>query len=180
MRIVAAIVSAVVLSLPASAAADGDGYFCVARGYLACETRFAATPSKHELHVVRFSTAGGIVAAQPITLDDFQVHGIRCLSTVVELAGWETTYSVDISVSGGVEHHTVSRLIQPGGGESARARDHRLTPAFRGRVSRNGRLNASTQVRHRLQSAAPSGIARYHTVWIEPCLLRSGAGRAAG
>ena len=100
MTIVVVLASAVVLSLPASAAADSDGYFCVARGYLAYEVRSATTPSKHELHVVRFSTAGGIVAAQPVILDDFQVHGMRCQPATVELGGWETTYSVDVVGSG--------------------------------------------------------------------------------
>lgn len=33
------------------------------------ETRFATTPSRHELHVVRFSAASGIEADQPVVLD---------------------------------------------------------------------------------------------------------------
>jgi hypothetical protein len=119
LRIVAAIVSAVVLSLPASAAADSDGYFCVARGYLAYEMRSATTPSKHELHIVRFSTARGIVAAQPVILDDFQVHGMRCLPTVVELVGWETTHSVDISGSGQSFPTTASPALRGAGQPTA-------------------------------------------------------------
>jgi hypothetical protein len=116
--------------------------------------------------VVRFNSAAGIVAAEPVTLDDFQVHGMHCRAEVVELVGWSQTYIVDISkpdarmtrrlvafnpeqaeaaanlghlgkeqvidldggaapgefqlvvarvsrrVRGGIEHHTVSRLIR--------------------------------------------------------------------
>ena len=87
---------AIVLCFPAHAAADSDGYFCVGRGYLAYERRLAPAV-KHELRLVRFDSTIGIVPAQPIELDDFQVHAMRCLPGVVELTGWNTVYSVDIS-----------------------------------------------------------------------------------
>jgi hypothetical protein len=85
------------LFAPAAAAADSDGYYCAGPGYLAYETRFVEAPATHLLHIVRFSRAGGIEPLPAIPLDDFQVHGMRCHSTVVELEGWTTGYSVDIS-----------------------------------------------------------------------------------
>jgi hypothetical protein len=116
MNILAVVVIAAVLFLPASAAADSDGYFCAGRGYLAYAMRFAATPSKHELHVVRFGGTSGIVVAQPVLLDDFQVHGMRCLSGAVELIGWETVYSVDIS--GARQPATIARSAAPVAGQA--------------------------------------------------------------
>ena len=161
------LVALAVAMLPSKALADSDGYFCVGRGYLAYERRFAAAPARHQLQVVRFGGTRGIVADAPVLLDDFQVHGMRCTSQRVEIVGWHTTYLVDVSgsaspvaveqrgvsngttptsppanlghwaqpsvlsleaegddlfqlviartsqrVSGGVEHHTVTRLIQ--------------------------------------------------------------------
>lgn len=74
--------------------ADSDAYYCAARGYLAVETRLA-TPGKHELHIIRFG-AGGMTAAAPIALDDFQVHGMTCRAGQIEIQGWERTYTVDL------------------------------------------------------------------------------------
>ena len=87
----------VFLLLPVAASADSDGYFCIGRGYLAYETRFTAAEAGHQLHVVRFSTAGGIVAARPVPLEDFQVQRMTCRADAVELVGWNAVYSVDLS-----------------------------------------------------------------------------------
>lgn len=76
--------------------ADSDAYYCAARGYLAFETRLGT--GKHELHVVRFG-AGGVTAAAPLALDDFQVHGMTCRAGQVEIQGWDRTYTVDISAA---------------------------------------------------------------------------------
>jgi hypothetical protein len=84
-----------VFCLPRLAYADSDFYYCAARGYLAYETRLGTKPAKHELHIVRFGNSG-IVAAAPIVLDEFQVHGMTCSAGAVEVHGWERTYSVNI------------------------------------------------------------------------------------
>ena len=81
---------------PASVFADSDGYFCVGHGYVAYERRLPTTPVTHSLHVVRFGPAG-LMAAPPLALDDFQVHGMACRRDAVELLGWNTAYLVDIS-----------------------------------------------------------------------------------
>lgn len=84
-----------VLSLPRFVYADSDFYYCAARGYLAYETRLGTKPPKHELHIVRFGNTG-IVAAAPIALEEFQVHGMTCRAGAVEVHGWERTYTVII------------------------------------------------------------------------------------
>jgi hypothetical protein len=89
------ILTGLVLCLPRLADADSDFYYCAARGYLAYETRLATKTPKHELHIVRFGNTG-IVAAAPIALDEFQVHGMTCRAGAVEIHGWERIYSVTI------------------------------------------------------------------------------------
>ena len=85
-----------VVCLPRIAYADSDFYYCATRGYLAYETRLGTKPLKHELHIVRFGSRG-IVAAAPIPLEEFQVHGMTCRAGVVEIHGWERSYAIDIS-----------------------------------------------------------------------------------
>jgi hypothetical protein len=85
-------------SWPAVALADSDGYYCAGRGYLAYETRFAASGTQHVLHILRFSRADGIGQLQLIPLDDFQTHGMSCGDRSIELAAWSTRYLVDLSV----------------------------------------------------------------------------------
>lgn len=97
MKTCAVALAAFALFTPTAAEADSDGYFCVGRGYVAYESRFSPTAVAHQLHVVRFGTTIGIVADTPVSLDDFQVHGMICRPGVVELVGWSRTYSVDIS-----------------------------------------------------------------------------------
>ncbi len=175
MRIVVVIVSAIVFLLPASAAADSDGYFCTGRGYLAYETRFATTPSRHELHVVRFSTTRGIVADQPVILDDFQVHGMRCLPSKVELVGWTMTYSVDISGSRQQPPRTVESGLR--GVDQGKATDNL------GRLSKPQVVTLEADGEDRFQlviarvSQRVSGGLEHHTV---SRLIRRGATRRPG
>lgn len=89
------LLAGLILCLPRIAYADSDFYYCAARGYLAYETRLGTKPAKHELHIVRFGNTG-IVAAAPIALDEFQVHGMTCRAGAVEIHGWERTYTVNI------------------------------------------------------------------------------------
>jgi hypothetical protein len=89
---------AVLLSWPAAAHADSDGYYCAGRGYLAYETRFGASETTHVLHVIRFSPSRGISQAQDIPLPEFQTHGMRCGDDAIELAGFTARYVVDLSL----------------------------------------------------------------------------------
>ena len=89
---------AVLLSCPAAARADSDGYYCAGRGYVAYETRLGASEPHHVLHVVRFSRSSGIGQTQEIALADFQTHGMRCGDGVIELDAFTVPYLVDVSV----------------------------------------------------------------------------------
>jgi hypothetical protein len=93
----AALIAAIALGHPAVAAADSDGYYCAGSGYLAYETRFTQQPAQHLLHVITFSRVRGIARLEPIALDDFQVHGMSCGATVINLQAWTTSYLVDIA-----------------------------------------------------------------------------------
>lgn len=87
--------------VPAVAAADSDYYYCAGPGYIAYESRLQHGAPGHELHVVRFSRAGGITALPPIPLDDFQVQGMTCGATSVELRSSRMVYLVDLSAARG-------------------------------------------------------------------------------
>lgn len=93
----ASVVVVAALLTPAVAAADSDGYYCAGPGYVAYETRFSTPSAGHLLHVVRFSRSEGIVALDPIALEDFQVRGMTCGETVIQLTGGRTEYAVDIT-----------------------------------------------------------------------------------
>jgi hypothetical protein len=75
-------------ALPAQA--DEDGFFCVAKGYLAYELRNGITPgvTGHVLRVVRFDSQRGIYRAGEVGLQDFQVHRMICSEDRVEISGW--------------------------------------------------------------------------------------------
>lgn len=81
--------------LPTTASADSDGSFCVGRGYLAYETRFAA--GGHLVHIVRFAPGTGIVTTEPIPIEDFQVHVMTCAADSVALDGTQTGVSVGLA-----------------------------------------------------------------------------------
>ena len=87
--------------IPAVASADSDHYYCAGPGYLAYESRLQYDAPGHELHVVRFSRAGGITVLPPIPLDDFQVHDMTCGATTVELRSSRMVYVVDLAAAGG-------------------------------------------------------------------------------
>ena len=103
---------AVPLVVPQLARADSDGYYCIGHGYVAYETRFSSQPSKHLLHVIRFSSTEGIVRIAPIALEDFQVHGMTCHATEIELDAWTAEYVVDIA---DLQRPTITSRPKPAG-----------------------------------------------------------------
>ena len=104
---------AVLLSCPAAARADSDGYYCAGRGYVAYETRLGASGPQHVLHVVRFSRTGGIGQAQDIPLADFQTHGMRCGDRVIEVDAFTVRYLVDVSVPERPRTKTENAALDP-------------------------------------------------------------------
>lgn len=79
------------------ATADSDGYYCVGKDYLAYQFAFTNGASEHYLAVI--SLARGFALDEPATIElpAFQVHGMRCNATSIELHDLTTIYGVDIS-----------------------------------------------------------------------------------
>jgi hypothetical protein len=99
--------------------ADSDGYYCTTVTYLAYELRFTSgpdhqPPNGHTLFIVRLGDAR---SPQPIAirLPDFQVHGMRCADTAVELAGWDMVYIVDVGHDEGLNVRAVLPRAKAGG-----------------------------------------------------------------
>ncbi|HEY2433534.1 MAG TPA: hypothetical protein VGI12_12735 [Vicinamibacterales bacterium] len=104
---------AMLLSCPAAARADSDGYYCAGRGYVAYETRLGATGPQHVLHVVRISRTSGIGQTQDIPLADFQTHGMRCGDAVIELDAFTVRYLVDVSAPERPRTTTENAVLDP-------------------------------------------------------------------
>jgi hypothetical protein len=103
--------------LSCAAAADTDGAFCTAKGYLAYEVRPANAYGvpEHVLHVIRFDAENGIYEAGQVKLDSFQVHGLTCGADRVEISGWGAgfeSYSIAVPPPG-------TKAVAGGSGASA-------------------------------------------------------------
>jgi len=79
-----------------TARADSDGYYCVGPSYLAYEFWFSVPGNRHVLHVIPLGATRGIGEADSLVLPIFQVHGMRCDASRVELLGWDSLYTVDL------------------------------------------------------------------------------------
>jgi hypothetical protein len=97
LRAILAVPLLLVLADPPSLAVDSHGYYCTARGILAFELRWVGPASDHQLHIVRYSEAAGIVPLPPIVLDDFQVFDMTCFEDSIEIEGSAGDYLVDLS-----------------------------------------------------------------------------------
>lgn len=96
------------------ACADSDGYFCSATDLLIYELSFSGNRPGHWLYAVKFGPGSSLSEGASVTLPEFQVHGMQCSSTQVEILGWESllVYDVtDIKQPRMVEART---LIKPG------------------------------------------------------------------
>ncbi|MGO9094728.1 MAG: hypothetical protein ACLQGV_05845 [Bryobacteraceae bacterium] len=93
--------------------ADSDGCFCSSPSFLAYEFSFSKQPAnQHKLYVVRF---GEVLPASPpsIEIPDFQVHGMTCNDTGVEIFGWDREYLVNVSATA-ISLVSETRLPAPG------------------------------------------------------------------
>ena len=107
--------------------ADSDGYFCSSPNFLAYEFSFSKEQAnQHKLYIVRFGEA---FSARPssIQIPDFQVHGMTCTGTGVELLGWEKKYLVNVSATA-ISLAGETRLPAPGRFPD----DHRNPPNLAG------------------------------------------------
>ena len=94
-----AVLAGIALSaLAAPAQADDDGSFCIGPNYIAYELSLSVSPGKreHALYVVSLTDSGGIGRPSKLGLPRFQVHGLRCNRTSVELLGWDSVYTVPV------------------------------------------------------------------------------------
>jgi len=98
----AVLVGIAVSALAPPAQADDDGSFCIGPNYIAYELSLNVTPGQreHALYVVSLTDSGGIGEPSKVGLPRFQVHGLRCTRTSVELLGWDSLYTVPVGRTG--------------------------------------------------------------------------------
>jgi hypothetical protein len=86
-----------VLFMAGPAWSDSDGYYCVGRDYLAYQFGLAAPPiASHHLYVIRFGGEQGISEPSIIELPQFQVQGMLCAESTVELEAYDGLYVVQL------------------------------------------------------------------------------------
>lgn len=115
MKRISVVIMAFALLFAQPVLADSDGYFCTGKGYIAFETSFSWPENTHRLRVVRFGSDIGIVESEPLVLEDFQTHGMRCEEGRIELLGWEFKYIVDASNLARPKMKKKVKLSKPGG-----------------------------------------------------------------
>jgi hypothetical protein len=87
---------AAVMALSGAAWADSDGYYCAGHGYLAYQWNGISVPTDgHVLRIIALEGQG--LAPFEVSLERFQVHGMKCGPERVELRGWDAIYSVELS-----------------------------------------------------------------------------------
>ena len=97
-RLSTAVLSLVLaLFFTSPAAADSDGYYCIGRDYLAYQFAFTNGATGHYLAVISLNRGFAIDEPATVELPAFQVHGMRCNTTSVELHDLKNIYGVDIS-----------------------------------------------------------------------------------
>jgi hypothetical protein len=95
MRI-AGCIGAFLLALPVHVIADSDGYYCVGPTYLAYEFSFSDSIPGHNLFIIPLSDDQPDIRPVRVQLDDFQVHGMMCGDSTVQVLGWNVLYRVGI------------------------------------------------------------------------------------
>lgn len=84
------------MALCGAARADSDGYYCAGQGYLAYQWNGMSVPtSGHVLRIIALD--GRDEEPDEVTLESFQVHGMKCSAERIELRGWNAIYSVVLS-----------------------------------------------------------------------------------
>src|SRR6266550_4753478 len=85
------------LSTARSVQADRDGYYCTGPSYIAFELSPRHPTPTHVLYVVSLRDSGGIAPPTTLELPRFQVHGMRCGASSVQLLGWDSLYTVNLN-----------------------------------------------------------------------------------
>lgn len=92
-----ALVLFVAITAGAVSGLDSDGYYCVGADYIAYQFGLA-TPSTrlHHLYVVRLGAPDVISQPDTVSLPQFQVHGLLCQADAIEVASWDSVYTVPL------------------------------------------------------------------------------------
>ena len=87
------------VGLSSAARGDSDGYYCAGHGYLAYQWNGLSVPTDgHVLHIITLD--GRNDEPSEVSLERFQVHGMKCSRDRVELRGWDAIVSVALSKTG--------------------------------------------------------------------------------
>ena len=102
MRQLAALSAVVVLASIGAARpahADSDGYYCIGPNYLAYQLSLGPKSPGHFLYVVSLRDSASLGPPTKVQLPRFQVHGMRCGASSVQLLGWDSLYTVNLNGS---------------------------------------------------------------------------------
>lgn len=92
---IGAMVSAVaLLGVPTVLVADSDGYFCSGPRYLAYQFSFSDSLPGHNLFIVDLSDVTTPPTPVMVPLPDFQVHGLMCGDSLIQVLGWNHLYRI--------------------------------------------------------------------------------------
>ena len=157
-----------ILSVAAASSAlqaDSDGYYCVGRDYLAYQIGLAAPPiASHRLYVVQL--AGEQAMSAPVVMDipQFQVHGMLCDQTTVELESFDGVYKVHLDAARRPAGYEFTRWADPQHHPS-------LSPGGSPRIGGYGFFTKGLALERRLLLKDPSG--HQFAIEIEPQLSNS-------
>src|SRR6266511_1227875 len=77
--------------------ADSDGYYCIGPNYLAYQLSLGPKSAGHFLYVVSLPDSAPVGPPTKVQLPRFQVHGMRCSASSVQLLGWDSLYTVNLN-----------------------------------------------------------------------------------
>ena len=91
-----------IVFLTSSAWADSDGYYCIGPDYVAYQFGLAQPPvAPHRVYVVRLGDEQGIADAGVLQIPQFQVGGMRCGETAIQIEALDALYTVRLDASRG-------------------------------------------------------------------------------
>ena len=99
MRQLVALSSVMVLTFVGArpAHADSDGYYCIGPNYLAYQLSLGPKSAGHFLYVVSLPDSAPVGPPTKVHLPRFQVHGMSCGASSVQLLGWDSLYTVNLT-----------------------------------------------------------------------------------
>lgn len=119
--------SLVFLLLASSSWADSDGHYCVGRDYVAYQFGLAQPPvAPHRIYVVRLGGEQGIADAGILEIPQFQVHGMRCGGTAIQIEAWHSLYTVHLDESRRPVRYEMARWEEHPDYQRARGNQPRL------------------------------------------------------